>query len=189
MISFPGVSSLENSEERSEPGWGSRRAGAAAAAPRARGCPRGSPPLGALPCPPSSRGPCWKSRHGGSRPRGGSEFPWPPSGSINFFSSSSALFTPRGHICARSVGQPWARVRAGRSRAYLPRGVWKPTGANTPRGTQGQVESGVCVAARVGRGLFAAPPCVLCFLLCLRRPRWMRCDPGVQAWAVQIKSS
>lgn len=50
---------------------------------------------------------------------------------------SSTPFAPRGCVRAHSAGQPSARVRAGRSRAYLPRGVRKPTGAGTPRGAQG----------------------------------------------------
>lgn len=163
MISFPGVSSLETPRSA----WSRSQA---ASGPGQRRSPSGS---GLSPGLSAPRGPAVpllfprrKSRDGGSRPRGGSEFPWPPSGSLNFSPSSWAPFAPRGHICAHSVGQPSARVCAGRSRAYQPRGVWEPTGANAPRGTQGQVESGVCVAARVGRGcLQLLCACVLPFVL------------------------
>lgn len=159
MISFPGVSSLETPRSA----WSRGRQPQGRGSPSGSGCPQGSRPLPALPCPPLF--PQWKSRDGGSQPRGGSEFPWPPSGSVNFSPSSSAPLAPRGRICARSVGQPSARVCAGRSRPYLPRGVWKPMGANTPRGTRAGGERGLPCAARVGRGLFAAPPC-LCASFC-----------------------
>lgn len=176
-----------NSEERSEPGSGSSHgAGAAAAAPRARGRPRGSPPLGGLAVP--ALFPRWKSRDGGSQPRGGSKFPWPPSGSVNS-ASSSAPFTPRGHICAHSVGQPSARVCADGSRAHLPGGVWKPKGSkHTSWKARAGGERGLRCSSG-GSGVVCSSSVRVCFLLCLRRPRWMRCDPGVQAWAVQIKSS
>lgn len=127
--------------------------------PGSGGVPGGSPP----PPPPPSRGLQWKPRGGGSRPHEGSEFPQPLSGPVNF-SCSLVPFAPRGCVRVHSVWQPPARVCAQRSRAYLPRGVWKPMWVRTPRGVQGLVESGVCIKARVGRGLFAAPACVCaCF--------------------------
>lgn len=191
MMSFPGVSSLETPRSA----WSRSQA---ATGPGQPPQPRGLGGVGVSPGLSAPRRPAvpllfpraaleiprWRFPA-----RGGSEFPWPPSGSVSFSPGSSVPFAPRGHSCAHSVGQPSAPVGAGRSRAYLPQAVWKPTGASTPRGTQGQVESGVCLAARVGRGVVCSSSVRVCFLLCLRRPRWMRCDPGLQAWAVQIKSS
>lgn len=152
MISFPGVSSLETPRRSA---WRRHQTAPGPGQPPqplglggVPGALRSSPPCRAPPLP-ALEIPGWRFPA-----RGGSEFPWPPSGSVNFSPSSSV------HICARSVEQPSARVGAGRSRPYLPRALWEPTGASTPRGTQGQVESEVCLAARVGRGLFAAPQCV-----------------------------
>lgn len=147
MISFPGVSSLENSEERSEPGSGSRRAAAAGlgAVPGALRPPR------ALPCPPSSRSGNPEMEVPGPAGRGwGASF----RGRLQVPSTSPpAARRPSPHGAASALaawGSPGLR-------ACLPRGVGKPRERTRLVERRGQVESGLCVAARVGRGLFAAP--------------------------------
>lgn len=159
--------------------------GSGAVGPWRRGVPGGS-----LPPPPASPWhPLPSPRGGGSWPRGGSEFPWPPSGPVNFSPGSAGSFAPRGRLCSHSAGQLSARVRTPRSWAYLPRGVWKPTGGtHTSWERQGRRRAGsVSGLGWVGGYLQLQRACLLPFVL--RRPRWMRCDRGVQAWAVQIKSS
>lgn len=198
--------SLGNSEERLEPGSGGRGAGEASAAPPARPGPVGWPggraagdgaspvalrlPPSAPPSPPPFRGLQWKPRGGGSRPRGESEFPRPPSGPVGFFPPRHlVLLRPTGPPvcgCPRRGGQPSAplaaQAEAGRTCLEGVRG--SPRGHARPMEGKGWRGAGFCVGA--GGSLRLLRACVLPFVP--RRPRWMRCDRGVQAWAVQIKS-
>lgn len=158
MISFPGVSSLET------PRSARSRARAAATGPEQPpqplglgGVPGAPRPWAALPCPPSSRGGNPEMEVPG--PAGGASF----RGRLQVLSTPPAARRPSPHG-ATSVLTAWGSprlvsVQTGAGRTCL--GVFgSPRGASTPRGRQGQVESEVCVAARVVRGLFAAPLCV-----------------------------
>lgn len=164
MISFPGVSSLETprsawSRGRQPQGRGSRRS------PSGSGCPRGSRPLPALLCPPFPAGRSGNPEMEVPSPAGGAC----SRGRLQVPSTSPPAARRPSAPGAASVLAPWGSprlvsVQAGAGRT-CPGVFGKPMGANTHLVERGQVESGVCLAARVGRGLFAAPPC-LCASFC-----------------------
>lgn len=194
-----------NSGERLEPGSGARGAGGASAAPRARRGPGGGASPAALRFPPPA--PPWHSPPFpvGCSGNPAAEVPG-PAGRASFrgrrrVPSASPprqliALRPTGlRVCASTArGSP--RLCAGRSRVYLVLGGV----CGSPRGHAPLVEGegwrragggGGCLCwGRGASGVLrsSCAPCVLPFVL-RRRPRWMRCDRGVQAWAVQIKSS
>lgn len=101
--------------------------------------------------------------------------------------------SPHGAACALTArGSPrHVSVQAEAGRTCL--GAFgSPRGARTPRGAQG---AGGEQGLRWGLG-GSGVICSSCVRVCVcvlpfvrRHPRWMRCDRGVQARAVQIKSS
>lgn len=149
-----------NSEERLEPRSGSHRA------------PSGS---GASPGLPAPRGPAvspFFPRAAVEIPRW--RFPGPRGERVSVAAFRFCQLLPRQlgsllptgpHVCSQrgaALGSCPCRQEPGvpASGCLEAHGSKHTSVANTPRGRQGQQESGVCVAARVGRGLLAAPPCV-----------------------------
>lgn len=178
MISFPGVSSLETPRRSA---WSRSQA-----APRARGCPRGSPPLAALPCPSPSR-----PGNPGMEVLG-------PRGervSVAAFRFRQLLpqqlgsLRPTGpHLCSQR-GAALGSCRCRQGPAVPASGSLEAHGSEPASwNARAGGERGLPCSSG-GSGVVCSSSVRVCFLLCLRRPRWMRCDPGVQAWAVQIKSS
>lgn len=183
MISFPGVSSLETPRSA----WSRGRA--ATGPPRARGRPRGSPPLAALPRSPlfpraAVEIPRWR-------------FPGPRGERVSVAAfrfrqllprQLSALLPTGPHVCSQrgaALGSCLCRQEPG---VPAP-GCWGAHGSeHTSWNARAGGERGLRCSSG-GSGVVGSSSVRVRFLLCLRRPRWMRCDPGVQAWAVQIKSS
>lgn len=160
MISFPGVSSLETPRSA----WSRGRQPQGRGSPSGSGCPQGSRPLPALPCPPSSRS--GNPEMEVPSPAGGASF----RGRLQVPSTSPPAARRPSPPGAASVLAAWGSprlvsVQAGAGRTCP--GVFGSPWEQTHLVERGQVESEVCLVQLgwVGGCSQLLRACVLPFVL------------------------